>query len=149
MNFSHILRSLNLDIPFLGYNFFIFLFLNVYFNVLFFGYILNCLLLAISLSHFYQYLFFVLFYRDSNLLKVVTGGIPETTELLELRFDYIFFTGSATVGKPLIVIYFFIGFVDPSDISLISISKTNFCFQTTLFTVNLQDIVKTFRIIEL
>lgn len=27
------------------------------------------------------------------------GGIPETTELLKERFDYIFYTGSTTVGK--------------------------------------------------
>ena len=33
------------------------------------------------------------------LLKVVTGGISETTELLRERFDYIFFTGSTPVGK--------------------------------------------------
>ncbi|XP_023334243.1 aldehyde dehydrogenase family 3 member B2 isoform X2 [Eurytemora carolleeae] len=38
-------------------------------------------------------------YLDPHCFKVVTGGIPETTELLELRFDYIFFTGSSTVGK--------------------------------------------------
>lgn len=30
---------------------------------------------------------------------VVNGGVPETTELLEERFDHIFFTGSTTVGK--------------------------------------------------
>lgn len=30
---------------------------------------------------------------------VVCGGIPETTELLKERFDYIFYTGSTTVGK--------------------------------------------------
>lgn len=27
------------------------------------------------------------------------GGVPETTELLKQRFDYIFYTGSTTVGK--------------------------------------------------
>ena len=32
-------------------------------------------------------------------VKVVTGGISETTELLRERFDYIFFTGSTPVGK--------------------------------------------------
>lgn len=32
-------------------------------------------------------------------MKVVTGGISETTELLRERFDYIFFTGSTPVGK--------------------------------------------------
>jgi acyl-CoA reductase-like NAD-dependent aldehyde dehydrogenase len=30
---------------------------------------------------------------------VVLGGIPETTELLKERFDYIFYTGSTVVGK--------------------------------------------------
>lgn len=30
---------------------------------------------------------------------VVLGGIPETTELLKERFDYIFYTGSTNVGK--------------------------------------------------
>jgi aldehyde dehydrogenase (NAD+) len=34
-----------------------------------------------------------------NYLYVVEGGIPETTELLSLRFDKIFFTGSPKVGK--------------------------------------------------
>ncbi len=32
-------------------------------------------------------------------LKVVEGGIPETTELLNQKFDKIFFTGSTAVGK--------------------------------------------------
>jgi len=31
--------------------------------------------------------------------KVVEGGIPETTELLDEKFDKIFFTGSTTVGR--------------------------------------------------
>ena len=35
----------------------------------------------------------------SNYLFVAEGGVPETTELLKLRFDKIFFTGSTTVGK--------------------------------------------------
>jgi len=38
-------------------------------------------------------------YMDKELVKVVTGGIPETTELLKLQFDFIFFTGSPMVGK--------------------------------------------------
>lgn len=38
-------------------------------------------------------------YLDPHCFKVVLGGIPETTKLLEQRFDYIFFTGSTTVGK--------------------------------------------------
>lgn len=36
---------------------------------------------------------------DSNCLTVVEGGVPETTSLLEQRFDKIFFTGSTRVGK--------------------------------------------------
>lgn len=32
-------------------------------------------------------------------IKVVQGGINETTKLLEQRFDYIFYTGSTSVGK--------------------------------------------------
>ncbi|QQT46634.1 Coniferyl aldehyde dehydrogenase [Sphingobacterium multivorum] len=34
-----------------------------------------------------------------EILSVVEGGIDETTELLALPFDHIFFTGSPTVGK--------------------------------------------------
>jgi len=36
---------------------------------------------------------------EENHLKVILGGIPETTQLLNLRWDYIFFTGSVEVGK--------------------------------------------------
>lgn len=35
----------------------------------------------------------------SNYLYVAEGGIPETTELLKLPYDKIFFTGSPKVGK--------------------------------------------------
>ena len=38
-------------------------------------------------------------YCDPSTIRVVTGGIPETTALLKHKFDYIFFTGSTTVGK--------------------------------------------------
>ena len=31
--------------------------------------------------------------------SVVTGGIPETTQLLKEKFDYIFYTGSTNVGR--------------------------------------------------
>ncbi len=34
-----------------------------------------------------------------NYFRVVEGGVKETTELLEQRFDKIFFTGSVPVGK--------------------------------------------------
>lgn len=36
---------------------------------------------------------------DPNYLHVIEGGIPETTALLEQKFDKIFFTGSVPVGK--------------------------------------------------
>ena len=36
---------------------------------------------------------------DSRIFHVLEGGIPETTALLELKFDKIFFTGSIPVGK--------------------------------------------------
>ncbi len=36
---------------------------------------------------------------NPNYLKVVEGGIPETTELLNQKFDMIFFIGSSQVGK--------------------------------------------------
>jgi len=36
---------------------------------------------------------------DENYFHVIEGGIPETTELLNHRFDKIFFTGSIPVGK--------------------------------------------------
>lgn len=36
---------------------------------------------------------------DSAFLYVVEGGVEETTEILKLKFDKIFFTGSPRVGK--------------------------------------------------
>ncbi len=36
---------------------------------------------------------------DSNFFKVIEGGVKETTELLGIKFDKIFFTGSVPVGK--------------------------------------------------
>jgi aldehyde dehydrogenase (NAD+) len=38
-------------------------------------------------------------YLDDDAIAVVEGGVPETTALLENRFDHIFFTGSTSVGK--------------------------------------------------
>lgn len=38
-------------------------------------------------------------YLDPEFVRVITGGIPETTELLKVRFDKIFYTGSPMVGK--------------------------------------------------
>lgn len=37
-------------------------------------------------------------YLDSSAVGVVEGGIPETTALLEQRFDHIFYTGNGAVG---------------------------------------------------
>ncbi len=36
---------------------------------------------------------------DEKYVAVVEGGIPETTELLKEKFDFIFFTGSTKVGR--------------------------------------------------
>jgi len=38
-------------------------------------------------------------YFDPTAVSVVRGGREEITELLQLPFDFIFFTGSSTVGK--------------------------------------------------
>ncbi|KAM6308544.1 aldehyde dehydrogenase family 3 member B1-like [Aegotheles albertisi] len=38
-------------------------------------------------------------YLDNDCFAVVTGGVPETTRLLENKFDYIFFTGSPSLGR--------------------------------------------------
>ncbi|XP_027487892.1 fatty aldehyde dehydrogenase-like, partial [Corapipo altera] len=38
-------------------------------------------------------------YLDRELYPVVTGGVPETTELLTQRFDHILYTGNTAVGK--------------------------------------------------
>jgi len=38
-------------------------------------------------------------YMDKDCFKVVEGGVSETIDLLKEKFDYIFFTGSGTVGQ--------------------------------------------------
>ncbi|KAM9223705.1 aldehyde dehydrogenase family 3 member B1-like [Leptosomus discolor] len=38
-------------------------------------------------------------YLDKDCFAVVTAGVQETTRLLENKFDYIFFTGSPSVGR--------------------------------------------------
>lgn len=38
-------------------------------------------------------------YLDNECIKIVNGGIPETTALLKQKFDYIFYTGNTFVGK--------------------------------------------------
>ena len=38
-------------------------------------------------------------YLDNDAITLVEGGVPETTALLELPYDHIFFTGSTNVGR--------------------------------------------------
>ncbi|XP_066339443.1 aldehyde dehydrogenase family 3 member H1-like [Miscanthus floridulus] len=38
-------------------------------------------------------------YVDNSCIKVVEGGVPETTALLEQRWDKIFYTGNGTVAR--------------------------------------------------
>ena len=38
-------------------------------------------------------------YLDDQAIAVVEGAVEETTELLKLRFDHIFYTGGAMVGR--------------------------------------------------
>ena len=38
-------------------------------------------------------------YLDNDCYRVVVGGVTETTELLEQKFDKIFYTGSGNVGR--------------------------------------------------
>ncbi len=38
-------------------------------------------------------------YLDERVVRIVEGAVPETTALLEQRWDHIFYTGNATVGR--------------------------------------------------
>lgn len=38
-------------------------------------------------------------YLDKECVRVVNGGVPETTELLKEHFDYIFYTGNPQVAR--------------------------------------------------
>ncbi|MEQ9320486.1 MAG: aldehyde dehydrogenase family protein [Polyangiaceae bacterium] len=38
-------------------------------------------------------------YLDPSCVKVFEGGVPETTAILEQRFDHIFYTGNGKVGR--------------------------------------------------
>ena len=38
-------------------------------------------------------------YLDPDCYAVIQGGVPETTELLSIKFDYIFYTGGAKVRE--------------------------------------------------
>lgn len=43
--------------------------------------------------------FFLINFLIQEIVQVINGGIPESTELLKQRFDKIFYTGSPFVGK--------------------------------------------------
>ena len=45
--------------------------------------------------------FIAKFFKELNIpeIKVVEGGIPETTALLKQRFDLIFYTGNGSVAR--------------------------------------------------
>jgi aldehyde dehydrogenase (NAD+) len=38
-------------------------------------------------------------YLDAEAVRVIEGGVPDTTELLTQRFDHILYTGSTAVGR--------------------------------------------------
>ncbi len=38
-------------------------------------------------------------YLDPTCFQIVNGGVTETTELLKLKWDFIFYTGNGTVGR--------------------------------------------------
>lgn len=38
-------------------------------------------------------------YMDSSAIVVVNGGVAETTQVLDQKFEYIFYTGNPTVGR--------------------------------------------------
>ncbi|CAL1533517.1 unnamed protein product [Lymnaea stagnalis] len=38
-------------------------------------------------------------YLDNDCVRVINGGVKETTALLQVRFDHIFYTGNSVVGK--------------------------------------------------
>ncbi|MCP4446520.1 MAG: aldehyde dehydrogenase family protein [Myxococcales bacterium] len=62
----------------------------------------NCVVVKPSeVSHYTSALIHGLLpqYLDSDCVRVVEGGIPETTDLLEQKWDYIFYTGNGTVGR--------------------------------------------------
>ena len=38
-------------------------------------------------------------YLEASCFPVITGGVPESQRLLQMRFDHVFFTGSTAVGR--------------------------------------------------
>jgi len=50
-----------------------------------------------GVSDIYDCLLLPVAVQDS--IRVVNGGVPEATELLKERFDYIFYTGNQEVGR--------------------------------------------------
>ncbi len=53
---------------------------------------------SIACSCFLIFLIFLLFFRyvDPEAIKVIEGGVNETTAILNQRFDHIFYTGSTS-----------------------------------------------------
>lgn len=49
--------------------------------------------------HFLLIQLFLHFNILQDAFPVILGGVEETTQLLKQRFDYIFYTGSTSVGK--------------------------------------------------
>lgn len=71
-------------------------------------------------------------------MQVLLGGIEETTELLKQKFDYIFFTGSTTVGR--VVHAAANKHLTPTTLELggkryIYVSYRTNCFQVVLFAI--------------
>ncbi len=46
-------------------------------------------------------------YFDRNFINIVNGGVKETTELLDQKFDFIFYTGNTAIGKVRFFFFFF------------------------------------------
>ena len=38
-------------------------------------------------------------YLNQDCYRVINGGVEETTALLKLKWDFIFYTGNGTVGR--------------------------------------------------
>jgi aldehyde dehydrogenase (NAD+) len=43
-------------------------------------------------------------YLDRKAYAVINGGVPQTTRLLEQKFDHILYTGNSVVGRVSIVV---------------------------------------------
>ena len=47
----------------------------------------------------YEQIFNFTHHTLQECYPVILGGVPETTQLLKERFDYILYTGSSNIGK--------------------------------------------------